>query len=83
MDSAVHDTEYKIVREGRVEWLAFLVLYVLTCCMEMVVRACPPIWCCMLRPSLIRLSELPFAHSSRLGGRCDHWLWIWYVASKA
>ena len=22
MDSAVHDTEYEIVREGRVEWLA-------------------------------------------------------------
>ena len=56
---------------------------VLSCCMEMVVRACPPIWCCMLRPSLIRLSELPSAHSSRLGGRCDHWLWVWYVVSKA
>ena len=27
MDSAVHDTEYEIVREGRVEWLAVPVQY--------------------------------------------------------
>ncbi len=37
----------------------------------------------VLYVALIRLSELLFAHSSRLGGWYDHWLWIWYVVFKA
>ena len=74
MDSAVHDTEFEIVKEGRVEWLAVPCF------------VCPILLYgdggagfstdLVLYVALIRLSELPFAHSSRLGEWCDHWLWI-------